>query len=213
VELVERYAPKMAQGPEMADGLAALVQEINYWGYLVGEAARPEIARWRYDNVESLIEGLRRYARNPDNLDPSLRGYLTRVAILTNEDGEEEPDLGRINLMTVHAAKGLEFNTVFMAAVERDLFPHARTIAEGDHNLEEERRLFYVAMTRAQKRLVLSAALTRMRRGQAVETGPSRFLDEVPRGLVQRLSGAEEAISEDQAAQGFAELKARFGGE
>jgi DNA helicase-2/ATP-dependent DNA helicase PcrA len=112
--------------------------------------------------------------------------------------------------MTVHAAKGLEFDTVFVAAVENGLFPHARSIEEDERNLQEERRLFYVALTRARRRLFVTASVSRSRRGQVIETGPSRFVEELPEDGLLVLSGAEDFVSEQEAVDSFAELKSRF---
>jgi len=114
--------------------------------------------------------------------------------------------------MTIHAAKGLEFDTVFVAGMEADLLPHSRSIEQGDWAVEEERRLFYVAMTRAKRRLYLSHCDSRRKRGQCVETEPSPFLDELPPEYVEAMP-REEYMSPDEAEAGFSRLKQRFGRE
>ena len=116
----------------------------------------------------------------------------------------------RVNLMTIHAAKGLEFHTVFIAGLEQGLIPHARSLEEGEHNVEEERRLFYVAITRAKQRLYLSSCKTRRRRGNQQEAEPSPFLNELPTALLEYHREDEELSSED-ASRLFAEMRSKLG--
>ena len=210
VDLVEGYRERMEQGRKLADSVAALVDEIGYWGHLVSESKKPEAARWRYDNVESLIGGIKRYVSDPDNLAPSLHDYLNRVSLLTSEDDEGESLDDRISLMTIHSAKGLEFPTVFLAGVEEGLLPHARSVEEGDGNVDEERRLFYVAITRARQRLFISSCRSRTRRGEIIESAPSPFLEELPPEELEIMAD-EGPVSGQEAEAHFANLKARFG--
>jgi len=210
VDLVEDYRHRMEAGRALADSAAALVDEIGYWGHLVSESSRPEVARWRFDNVESLIGGIRRYQTDPDNLAPSLPDYLRRVSLLTSEDDDGESLNDRIGLMTIHSAKGLEFPTVFVAGVEQDIIPHARSLEENGGNVEEERRLFYVAITRARERLFLSSCRSRTRRRDVVEATPSPFLEELPKEELEIIED-EGWASGQEAESAFAILKARFG--
>jgi DNA helicase-2/ATP-dependent DNA helicase PcrA len=159
------------------------VEEIDYWGHLVSEnkdARDKDVVKWKFGNVESLIGSIAEFEEDPDAVDPTLFDYLTRVSLAGRDDLDVREEGGRVNLMTIHAAKGLEFPVVFVAAVEKDVIPHARSLEEADANVEEERRLFYVALTRAQKRLFLSFCSTRRRMGRPVEAFPSPFLDEIP---------------------------------
>jgi len=112
--------------------------------------------------------------------------------------------------MTIHAAKGLEFHTVFIAGLEQGLIPHARSLEEGEHNVEEERRLFYVAITRAKQRLYLSSCKTRRRRGNQQEAEPSPFLNELPADLLEYHREDEELSNED-ASRLFAEMRSKLG--
>ncbi len=210
VDLVEGYRERAHEGRKLADTVAALVDEIGYWGHLVSESKRPEAARWRYDNVESLIGGIKRYVSDPDNLAPSLHDYLNRVSLLTSEDDDGESLDDRISLMTIHSAKGLEFQTVFIAGVEEGLLPHARSVEEGDGNVDEERRLFYVAITRARQRLFISSCRSRTRRGEIIECAPSPFLEELPAEELEVIAD-EGPVSGEEAETHFANLKARFG--
>lgn len=107
------------------------------------------------------------------------------VALLTNQDNEDEEDKDKVTLMTIHSAKGLEFPYVFVVGLEENLFPSIQSIATRSE-LEEERRLFYVAITRAEKHLTLSFAESRYRWGQFTITEPSRFLDEIDDSLIDR---------------------------
>ena len=104
-------------------------------------------------------------------------------------DEEQGTKNGRVWLMSMHAAKGLEFPIVFIAGMEENLFPHSRS-SEDQDELEEERRLFYVGMTRAERRLFLTGAARRRFFGEYQSTEPSRFLDEVPAELIERIAPA-----------------------
>jgi DNA helicase-2/ATP-dependent DNA helicase PcrA len=114
--------------------------------------------------------------------------------------------------MTVHAAKGLEFAVVILVGMERGLFPHVRALEEQMHGEEEERRLFYVALTRAQQEVVLTHAERRRVRADTVRRRPSPFLEELPQELVQFRTAADalEPASPEVAAAYLAEMKARF---
>ncbi len=128
----------------------------------------------RMENVEAFFNAVATYEEEDE--DPSLVHYLENLALLSDLDKTEEKENG-VNLMTVHSAKGLEFPVVFVVGLEEGLFPSKRTIDEG--NVEEERRLLYVAMTRAEQRLYLSQAESHRVFGQQMMASPSRFLDEI----------------------------------
>ena len=185
VELMQETRAKFLSGGKgkLTGTLRELVQEIDYFEHLVVEnrdAKDRDVVKWKYGNVESLISSVADFEEDPDQTDPSLFDYLNRVALASRDDLDDRDQGGRVNLMTIHAAKGLEFPVVFLAAVEKDIIPHARSVEEADANLEEERRLFYVAITRARKRLFLSHCATRRRMGKPVDAFPSPFLEELP---------------------------------
>ena len=119
-------------------------------------------------------------------LGADLASFLAHASLEAGEHQAGEGD-DALQLMTVHSAKGLEFNVVFLSGLEEGLFPHENSVVEAD-GLEEERRLMYVAVTRARQRLYLSHAQTRMLHGQTRYNLPSRFIDEVPSGLVKWLT-------------------------
>ena len=177
----------MLGGKELSKKIKALVEEINYWDFLIQENPKSEkAARFKYLNVESLIDSVRQWETNPDNFGKtSLYDYLNRITLLSRDDMDDENDKGKVNLMTIHASKGLEFPVVFIAGAEEGLIPHARAIEEDEKNVEEERRLFYVAITRARDKLYISSCAKRKRMSATVECQPSRFLDEIPPRLVE----------------------------
>jgi DNA helicase-2/ATP-dependent DNA helicase PcrA len=209
VGLVEEYRRRFLGGGKLAETLSRLIEEIGYWGHLVQENPRGAVARWKLANVEGLIDSLASYEEDPDNVDPGLFDYLNRISLLTRDNREELDGQQKVNLMTIHAAKGLEFDTVFVAGLEEGIVPHARALEEGESNLEEERRLFYVAITRAKRRLYLSACRTRRRRGQLQEAQPSPFLEELPSDLLE-IQQEDEELSDAEARRLFAEMKRKM---
>ena len=212
LELLEEFRDRFHQGKrQMAAGLRDLVDRIDYWGHLVQENPKGSVARWKLANVDSLVDSLAAYEQDPDNLDPSLYQYLNRVTLASREDGQGEDGEQKVQLMTIHAAKGLEFDTVFVAAVEKDLIPHARAVEEGEANTEEERRLFYVALTRAKRHLILSACRARRRRGELKEAQPSPFLEELPRDLLDFQELEEKELAPEDASRLFARMKEGLG--
>lgn len=136
----------------------------------------------RYDNVQELLNGMKEFSdlTDPDFPDKinTLSDFLIDVALLTDADNEDENDEGKVSLMTIHAAKGLEFEYVNIVGLEENLFPSQLSINSREE-LEEERRLFYVALTRAEKRATISYALTRYKWGQLQHCEPSRFIEEI----------------------------------
>jgi DNA helicase-2/ATP-dependent DNA helicase PcrA len=132
----------------------------------------------RYENVQELLNAIREFVDSPDVEDKSLGAFLQEVSLITSTDQDKDNDPDKVTLMTIHMAKGLEFKYVYIVGMEEDLFPSQMMISSRAE-LEEERRLFYVAITRAQKRLFLSYALTRYRFGRLKNCEPSRFLDDI----------------------------------
>jgi len=209
ISLLEYEREELLGKRNLAAKVRKLVDTIDYWGYLVSENQHNDkAAKWKFLNVESLIKGIEVWENDPDNLDPSLFAWLNRISLITRDD-QEEDDSGKVNLMTIHAAKGLEFEVVFVAGCEDGLIPHARALEEGDGNVEEERRLFYVAITRARKRLLITACKQRRRNSMPVDCVPSPFLAEIPEGLITWRE--EEAdLSEDEQAGVWANVHKMF---
>jgi len=184
--LIEKNS-NMLGGKDLSKKVKALVEEINYWDFLILENPKSEkAARFKYLNIESLINSISQWENNEDNAGKtSLYDYLNRITLVSRDDVDDEGDKGKVNLMTIHASKGLEFPVVFIAGAEEGLIPHARAIEEDEKNVEEERRLFYVAITRARDKLYISSCAKRKKMSATVECQPSRFLDEIPSRLVE----------------------------
>jgi len=209
-DLVEAQREEMLGKKAVSAKVRALVEEIDYWGYLVADNPKNDkAAKWKFMNVEGLIDSIARFEKDPDNLDPGLYSYLNRVSLVSRDDLEDAEDGGKINLMTVHAAKGLEFEVVFIAGCEDGIIPHARSLEDGGGNIEEERRLFYVAITRAKKKLIITQASKRRRLRESVDTSPSPYLAEIPPKLMQVVE-AEKSADEGEMKDAFARMKARF---
>lgn len=143
----------------------------------------------RYENVQELLNSIKEWVESPDNdegevLSKSLGAYLQQITLLTDSDNKDE-NADTVKMMTIHAAKGLEFPCVFAAGLEETLFPNAMAINTREE-LEEERRLFYVVITRAKQKLWISYANTRYKFGQLIQNEPSRFLDELPENYIDR---------------------------
>src|SRR5262252_2478984 len=145
---------------------------------------RNEDAEGRIENLAELVSAAREYESREQ--EPSLGSFVDRLSLLSDADEEQGVQNARVWLMTLHSAKGLEFPTVILAGLEEGLFPHSRS-AEDQEELEEERRLCYVGMTRARARLVLTGAARRRIFGEYQSSEPSRFIDEVPSELVERI--------------------------
>jgi DNA helicase-2/ATP-dependent DNA helicase PcrA len=132
----------------------------------------------RYENVQELLNAIKEFVDDPEKTDKTLTAFLQEVALITGHDENKDNDPDKVTLMTIHMAKGLEFNHVYIVGMEEDLFP-SQLMLSSRADLEEERRLFYVAITRAKKKLFLSYALTRYRYGHLRNCEPSRFLDDI----------------------------------
>jgi DNA helicase-2/ATP-dependent DNA helicase PcrA len=208
----------------LAENVQNLVDHINYWPYLVAEFSKNEkIARWRFTNIEYFIQSIENWEKDPDNFDTGLYAWLNRVSLITSSDDRDE-EKGKVNLMTIHAAKGLEFPVVFIAAAEEGIIPHTRSLedsvlangAENNENgessilgpMEEERRLFYVAITRARDKLYITSCKQRRRLQDIVECAPSPFLAEIPPHLIKIPDGNKDDSA--RAEKILSKMKERF---
>ena len=139
----------------------------------------------RFENVQELLNGIKDFSETTEKNTNKLPDFMEDVALLTDQDKDTTEGFNKITLMTVHAAKGLEFPYVFVVGLEENLFPSMMS-GESQENLEEERRLFYVAITRAEKRLFLSFATSRFRWGQFIDCTPSRFISELDEKFLEK---------------------------
>jgi len=148
---------------------------------------RTEDAESRIENLAELVSAAREYESR--EAEPSLGGFVDRLSLLSDADEEAGTRDARVWMMTLHSAKGLEFPVVILAGLEEGLFPHSRS-SEDEEELEEERRLCYVGITRARTRLVMTGAARRRVFGEYQSSEPSRFIDEFPAELVERVAPA-----------------------
>ncbi|MFK7160109.1 DNA helicase Rep [Marinospirillum sp. MEB164] len=191
---------------EQEDPLAAIgemIRDMDYEAWLYQNASSPKIAERRYANVWILIESLQTTLQRMQEDDPSL-GIKEAIARLVLRDlleqQQEEEEVDKVQLLTLHASKGLEFPQVFLMGMEEDLLPHRNSIETGQ--IEEERRLAYVGLTRAQQQLTLTLAKQRKTYGEMLNCTPSRFLDELPQEDLQwegLKNTAEESLEAQQA--------------
>ncbi|MFL2610488.1 MAG: ATP-dependent helicase [Flavobacteriaceae bacterium] len=137
----------------------------------------------RIQNIEELLNGIKDFVDNTEENDVSVSSFLQNVALATDQD-QESDDKNKVSLMTIHLAKGLEFPYVYIVGLEENLFPSAMNL-NSRTELEEERRLFYVALTRAEKKIFLSYVLSRYRWGKLVDSEKSRFIDEIKEEFLQ----------------------------
>ncbi len=177
-----------------------LIHDIDYRSWLQDNAKDPNEAERRLQNVEELIGWLERMGK-PDEQAPALADMVNRISLLDRLDRSDEGNDNCVRLMTLHAAKGLEFPHVFMVGMEENLLPHRSSIEADD--FDEERRLAYVGITRAQKTLTLSYASKRRRGGEWESCEPSRFLSELPQEDLRwdKPGGAKNADEQKQRGQ------------
>jgi DNA helicase-2/ATP-dependent DNA helicase PcrA len=193
--LAPRAAASLAAFRDLLTGLTAMAGQesvsialgkaLDQSGYLRDlREERSEDAENRVENLAELVSAAREYeTRNPE---PSLAGFVDQLSLLSDVDEEQGSRDARVLMMTMHSAKGLEFPVVVLAGLEEGLFPHSRS-SDDEAELEEERRLCYVGITRAQRRLVMTSAARRRVFGEYQSSEPSRFIDEIPRELIEEV--------------------------
>ncbi|HET6147797.1 MAG TPA: UvrD-helicase domain-containing protein [Polyangia bacterium] len=187
-----------------ADLAEKVLEETGYRDALAAESTLE--AEGRIENLLEMIGQMREYEREAE--EPTLSGFLERIALASDVDGYD-PEKGAVSLMTVHTAKGLEFPVVFITGLEERIFPHARSV-DDDSAVEEERRLCYVAVTRARTRLHLSRVRRRRLSGQELPGVPSRFLRELPADIIDAI--VMERPHEYRGGYGDSEGQGPWGG-
>ena len=205
VSMVAAFSAEANQSNAHAVGLA-IAKRSGLVHALYSDKTPEGVAR--YENVQELLNALQGFVENPLNDEAqSLSDFLIDVALLTDADNEDDDD-NKVNLMTVHAAKGLEFKHVHIVGLEEQLFP-SQMAMESRAELEEERRLFYVALTRAEVTCTLSYALTRFKWGQVMQGDPSRFLEEIDETCIvlpQQLPSSRGPVDFAQARSQFRQM-------
>jgi DNA helicase-2/ATP-dependent DNA helicase PcrA len=209
-----RYFQTMLQQNNAYDVAVQVGKHTNLVKELFNDKTTEGLAR--YENIQELLNSIKEWIESPSNEDgelgdKTLGGYLQQITLLTDaDDDKENGDV--VKLMTIHASKGLEFECVFVGGVEETLFPSSMSINTREE-LEEERRLFYVAVTRAKQRLWLTHANARYRFGQLVQNEPSRFIAEMPEQYVDKSyagGGARNNAGADYGS-GFDRMQNSFG--
>ena len=213
---VSRVRTALDTGLDLVATARGLIEDIGLYDDLRAAAGSMSAAQRRIDNVENLLGSLKRFSDKGKGAD-KLGEYLRHLSLDTSND-EKHEDGDKVVLTTLHGAKGLEFPVCFMIGLEEELLPHARTLApqatdvvDADHatDISEERRLCYVGITRAQRKLYLTRACTRLARGRQIPRVPSRFLLEIPDELLEIRDLGEEArqkVPADEVANFFASL-------
>ncbi len=181
-----------------ANLISRIVEDIHYRGMLSEEFPdSPKSVDYRMHGIEILENRVKRYLEMNDGAE--LKDYLNAVTLVGDE---KEDDGNKVNLMTMHASKGLEFRIVYLAGIEDDIIPSSRSLEENARNIDEERRLFYVAITRAEEKLVINYADTRIsREGEEKIVIPSRFLEEIPSDLFKNEEKSPEELKAEQIAR------------
>ncbi len=197
-EFYEVISGLMFQSKEMAavDLIKQVLERTGYQSALELEAN--DEARGRLDNIYELVAKAEEFGKNAESAD--LQTFLEEVALVADVDNYSDTD-EYVTLMTLHSSKGLEFDTVFMVGLEEDIFPSFRAInSENDEDIEEERRLMYVGITRAKRKLYISRAGQRFQYGKYVYNRESRFMEEIPTHLLKDLS----EVAKQDASRTFA---------
>ncbi len=208
---LSKAAAKLAQFTNMIESLRALAQELSLpafyeevmarTGYVAALEAKNDLeSRSRLENVRELLTSINGYLENGPE-EPSLAGFLDEIALYTDIDAHDAGE-DCVVMMTMHAAKGLEFPVVFVVGTEEGIFPGVRAIGEPEE-MEEERRLCYVAMTRAKEKLYMTCAAQRMLFGKTSANRPSRFVGEIPPELTEQSGRSPLAPSAEDSEWGY----------
>ncbi len=208
VHWLEQTRQRCASGNAIS-GVRQMIRDIEYRDWLDNLSSSEEVAERRMANVDFLVDSLHRVMQQDQvDLDEAIARLVLRDLM---EQQEEEKQTGdSVQLMTLHAAKGLEFPHVYMIGVEENLLPHRNSVDDG--NIAEERRLAYVGITRARQTLTMSYAAKRRQFGETVDCEPSRFIEELPQGdlVFQGGEAADEEVAQQRANETLAGLKDLF---
>ena len=214
VHVISELGAAIADGVDVVTATRTLIEDIRLYDDLKVASGSMSAAQRRIDNVEGILGTLQRFAEKGKGKE-ALAEYLRRLSLESNKD-EKDDGGDKVVLCTLHGAKGLEFPVCFMVGLEEELLPHARTlnpqvtdVLDVDHatDISEERRLCYVGITRAQRKLYLTRACTRISRGRSVARTPSRFLLEIPDELLEVVDIAEvqrQQVPKDEVRDFFA---------
>ncbi len=204
VELITRYRKNFKQPLRLLETLQELFSELKLADEIYRQEKDPQAAKRRVENQEELLNSMSTYLDRTEA--PNLAGYLERISLFDDEtvgknDKESKLKLDAVTLMSLHSSKGLEFPVVFLAGLEEGFLPHKKSIYE-TFDIDEERRLCYVGITRAQQQLFMLGAQQRRKYGKLEQREASRFLSEIPDTLLQKSTDKNSATQqpEDEAA-------------
>lgn len=193
-EMIGKYRERFASGKGMKEVLQYLISDIGYKEYLKEFYKTPDVAIKRVGSVDSFTDSIGRYEEDEES--PSLNGFLSTLALTDMDGGRKGKESFGVTLISIHSSKGLEFPVVFLVGLEADILPHRKSMS-GD-GIEEERRLFYVGITRAMKQLYITYAGSRVRYGTESPSEASVFLGELDKGAIEYLDRMKQEAPEER---------------
>lgn len=211
-DFIATFTRELLEDDEPVPKVRQMMNEAGYMDYVREQSATPAQEKSKIDNIENLFTSIQNLINRAENVDEKNIESVIRKLVLLDllEQQQEEEDTDKVNLLTLHAAKGLEFPYVYIMGLEEELLPHKNSIAA--ETIEEERRLMYVGITRARQGLTLTLAEQRKNGGQMKQMTPSRFLDELPQDELEWLGRKKKIAAnvdpKEQAQQYLANLKA-----
>ncbi|EXD29668.1 ATP-dependent DNA helicase Rep [Acinetobacter baumannii 34001] len=211
-DFISTFTRELLEDDEPVPKVRQMMNEAGYIDYISEQSATPAQEKSKLDNIENLFSSIQNLINRAEDVDEKNIESVIRKLVLLDmlEQQQEEEDTDKVNLLTLHAAKGLEFPYVYIMGLEEELLPHKNSIAA--ETIEEERRLMYVGITRARQGLTLTLAEQRKNGGQMKQMPPSRFLDELPQDELEWLGRKKKIAAnvdpKEQAQQYLANLKA-----
>ncbi|MDC5521496.1 DNA helicase Rep [Acinetobacter baumannii] len=211
-DFISTFTRELLEDDEPVPKVRQMMNEAGYIDYIREQSTTPAQEKSKLDNIENLFSSIQNLINRAEDVDEKNIESVIRKLVLLDmlEQQQEEEDTDKVNLLTLHAAKGLEFPYVYIMGLEEELLPHKNSIAA--ETIEEERRLMYVGITRARQGLTLTLAEQRKNGGQMKQMTPSRFLDELPQDELEWLGRKKKIAAnvdpKEQAQQYLANLKA-----
>lgn len=208
VNLIEKSKKKFSSSPRLFFALRELIADLGLEKEIILEEKEEKVAKARIYNMSELVNMLAFFEENNDSGEkPTLFDFINRLAMLMEDEPSDEKEDNRVQLLTIHQSKGLEFESVYVVGLEEGILPSGRAALE-DNSVDEERRLMYVAMTRAKRHLCLTGAANRRKFGEQLTSEPSRFLKEIDPETLDWLSNEETRKQEtDDFLQELEKLK------
>lgn len=202
IALLEEYENQFEDSEDSYSHiLKSFLVDLGYFDFCFQESTSEAQGEYRIKNLDFFLSMMSRWEAKRERNERDLEVFLNMISLQTREDNEESKE-DQVSLMTIHASKGLEWDIVFLAGVEEEILPHNKTIREEESLIEEERRLFYVALTRARKRVVMTAVESRKKGKESSFTLPSRFIEEIPTHLIEK-EGEGEPLTREEIQEVF----------